>query len=284
MTSSNTGTTMADAWTAVADAWDREVDGLDAVTGHAAATQVLIDRLAVRPGDRVLELAAGPGSLGPAWSRHVGPQGAVVLSDVSPAMVDIARRRNTGVARTEVEVLDLSAIDRPDASFDAVAARMGLMFAPDARVAVAEAHRVLTPGGRFGAMTWAGMEHNPWLTCVGMAAMTQGLTPGGPPIGPGGIFSLGDPDALAALLGSAGFEDVVVDAFEVTFHAADIDAHIDRVTSLAGPLATYLAAATPEQLEAVRATAADLARPYLTDDGLAMPGRALVATGRRRRS
>ena len=140
---------------------------------------------------------------------------------------------------------------------------------------------MLRPAGRLGALTWGGIEHNPWMTCVGMAAMVNGLVGGGPPIGPGGIFSLGDPTELERSAKGAGFVDVAVEAIAVTFRADTVDAHIDRVSSLAGPLAIALRAASPDQLAAVRRTAADLAAPYLTDDGLEIPGQALLVSGRR---
>ncbi|MEY2424245.1 MAG: hypothetical protein QOI95_4312 [Acidimicrobiaceae bacterium] len=265
-------------WSAVAQAWDANVDDVD---DHSAnATAALLDRLAVQPGDRVLELAAGPGSLGARWSELVGPTGTVVLSDIAPAMVDVARRRSAALDNVEVTVLDASAIDRPDDSFDVVACRMGLMFTPDPSVAFAEMHRVLGPRGRVGALTWGGIEHNPWMTCVGMAAMMNGLVSGGPPVGPGTIFALGDPAELEALAKGAGFVDVAVEELTVIFRADDIDAHVARVSSLAGPMAAVFEAATPDQLEAVRRTAANLAAQYDTGDGLEIPGRALVVSGR----
>ncbi len=174
-------------------------------------------------------------------------------------------------------MLDVSAIDRPDASVDAVACRMGLMFTPDPAAALVEIHRVLVPGGRFAALTWAGLEHNPWMTCVGMAAMINGMG-SGPPIGPGGIFSLGDPTHLAALTTGAGLAGVEVEALPVVFRSASIDEHVARVGSLAGPLARLLNAASDDQRAAVHRTAAELAAGYATDDGVAIPGRALLVS------
>ena len=69
----------------------------------ASATDALLNRLAVQPGDRVLELAAGPGSLGGRWSELVGPAGSVLLSDVAPGMVDVARHRNAAIGNVEVD-------------------------------------------------------------------------------------------------------------------------------------------------------------------------------------
>ena len=269
---------VAEHWSAVADAWDHNTEYID--SHSVAATEALVDAVGVRPGDRLLELAAGPGTLGARWSELVGPTGCVVISDVAPGMVETARRRNAGLGNVDVEVLDASSIDCPDGSFDVVVSRMGLMFTPDPAVAFGETHRVLAAGGRFGGLTWAGIEHNPWMTCVGMAAMMNGLVAGAPPVGPGGIFSLGDPVLLAALAQDAAFVDVVVEEIPITFHADSIDTHIERVSSLAGPLAAAFAAATPEQVAAVRETASQLAGDHITEGGVTLPGRAILVTGR----
>jgi len=270
--------TQATDWSGVAGAWNERADYTECPV--SATTDALFAKLAVHPGDRVIELAAGPGTLAPTWSRLVGPEGAVVVSDVAPGMVEAARRRAEGLAHVEVALVAVSAIDRPAAEFDGVAGRMGLMFAPDPAVGLAEMRRVLRPGGRVAVTTWGGIQHNPWMTCVGMAAMANGVVSGPPPIGPGGIFSLGDPNALESLAKEAGLVDVEVEEFATSFHADSVDAHVARVSSLAGPLATAFAKATEEQLAAVRRTAADLAAPYTTEAGLDLPGRAILLTAR----
>lgn len=271
-----TVTDPATEWSLVAAAWD---DATDYVDEHSTeATEAMVGALRIGAGDRVLELAAGPGSLAATWSDLVGAEGRAVLSDLAPGMVEVARRRSAGLANVEVAVLDASAIDRPDGSFDAVACRMGLQFAPDPAVALDEVRRVLAPGGRVAALTWGGLEHNPWMTCVGMAAMMNGLVSGGPPVGPGEVFSLGDPARLGALAEGAGLVDVRVETIDVVFRNRTIEAHVERVSSLAGRMAAAFAAAAPEQLEAVRRTAAQLAADHLTDDGPALPGRALLVT------
>jgi hypothetical protein len=120
------------------------------------------------------------------------------------------------------------------------------------------------------------------MTCVGMAAMMAGVVTGGPPVGPGGIFSLGDPATLEALAAGVGFADVVVEEVAARFEAATIDEHVDRVMGLAGPLAALLAVATDDQIAAVRRTAAQLAAEHTAADGtVALPGRALLLTATR---
>lgn len=270
--------TPAAHWSSVASAWADNADHVETATN--AATAALVEAVGVSPGDDVLELAAGPGALGGRWSELVGASGRVVLSDIAPGMVDIARESTAHLENVELAVVDAAAIDRPDASFDVVVCRMGLMFAPDPALALGEMRRVLRPGGRVGALTWAGPEHNPWMTCVGMAAAMNGLVAGPAPVGPGGIFSLADPDRLAELVEDAAFCDVLVEVHTSVFHAESIDAHVDRVSSLAGPLAAAFASATPDELAAVRSSAAQLAAEHIGDDGVTFPGRALLVTGR----
>jgi SAM-dependent methyltransferase len=268
----------ADDWSAVAPAWEAEIGFVDQTKEWASDS--LVAGLEVRPGHRVLELAAGPGSLGEVLASAVGGGGSVVLSDIAPAMVELARRRCAHLPSVSAEVVDASAIDLPDASFDAVACRMGLMFTPDPAVALAEVNRVLKPGGRLGSLTWAGMEHNPWMTCVGMAAAVAGVVSGGPPVRPGGIFSLGDPVVLEDLAEAAGFDGVEVTAIDTTFEADSLEAHVRRVSALAGPLAAALGRATDDQRAALLRTAADLAAPHTDSAGrVSLPARALLLTG-----
>ena len=271
-------------WDAVAEAWDAMADATVAVDDDPtrAVTDAMVEALAVAEGEQVLELAAGPGELAPVWSALVGPRGHVEVTDVAPAMVDAARRRCRALANVDVAVLDVDALDRPEGSVDVVASRMGLMFALDPAATLTGIRRVLAPGGRTAATTWAGMEHNPWVTCVGMAAMVHGVVTGGPPVGPGGLFSLGDPEVLAGLARGAGLADVEVRPFDVVFRAGSVDDHVDRVSRLAGPLARALAEATPSQRDAVHRTATELISPHVTGTGgVAVPGRALLLVARR---
>ena len=74
---------------------------------------------------------------------------------------------------------------------------------------------------------------------------------------------------------------MAVEEFAITVRADTIDTHVERVSSLAGPLATVLQATSPDQLAALRRTAADLAARYVTDNGLEIPGQALLLSARR---
>ena len=266
-------------WTDVAAAWDEHRRHVEAM--KAKVTDALTAGLAIQPGEQVLELGAGTGDLALRLGTLVGPTGGVVASDIAPGMVDMLRRTLAGRANVTVAQLDARRIDLADAGADVVVFRMGLMLVTAPAEVLAECHRVLRPGGRLGVAVWAGPQHNPWLTCVGMAAMMHGLVSGGPPTGPGGPFSLADPDELTAMIRASGFGDVNVEAVATEARFADADQHFDTVISLASPLAAALAAAPEATRLAVRTTAAQLVEPHRTGEGLRVPGRALVAIAHR---
>jgi enediyne biosynthesis protein CalE5 len=267
------------AWAAVAGAWGEHAGYAD--ERGAALTEVLLDRAVIRPGDRVLELACGPGGAGLSAAARVAPDGEVVLSDVVAEMTAIAAERATarGITNVHTLVLDLEEIDQPDASYDAVLCREGLMFAVDPARAAGEIRRVLRPGGRVSIAVWGPREENPWLGLV-FEAVSEQLGRPVPPPGVPGPFSLGDGDDLAQLLSAAGFADVAVTEHATPLRAGSFDEWWDRTRSLAGPLSTILAAQPQEALHALRTRLSTVVRRYETADGIELPGLSLLGSAR----
>ena len=264
-------------WSAVAPAWEKHANDDYRREVEAAKSDALLERLAIDSGARVLELGAGAGQLGLRLAELVGPRGTLVLSDVAAGMVEILQRRAAHLPHVSVARIDAADTRLDDQSFDVIVFCMGLMFTLEPAAVMRELRRVLSAGGRVGVETWAAPEHNPWLVCVGMAAMINGVVAGGPPTQPGGLFSLSDPDVLRDVVTAGGFTEVDVIPFEVEFRFPDFDTYFDSVSAMAGPLAAALAAADPEQLHAVRGTASQLTERYASADGLILPGRALIA-------
>jgi demethylmenaquinone methyltransferase/2-methoxy-6-polyprenyl-1,4-benzoquinol methylase len=102
----------------------------------------------VRPGDRILDIAAGTGDLTQAFAHHAGPQGMVVQTDINLAMLRAGRDRllDKGVAVPTV-ACDAEKLPFPDASFDRVAVSFGLRNMTHKEQALAEMARVLRPQG-----------------------------------------------------------------------------------------------------------------------------------------
>ncbi len=272
-----TATTTFD-WTSVAPAWDAHRSDVERM--KTEVSRRLLEDLDLHAGNRVLEVGAGTGEFALLLAGAVSPGGRVIASDVASGMVALLRTTLAGVDGVDVAELDASATGLPNASVDAVAFRMGLMLVERPDVVLEECRRVLVPGGRLGVAVWAGPEHNPWMTCVGIAAMMHGLVAGGPPTGPGGLFSLADPAVLERAVLAAGFGGATVAEVATASRYATADEYFATVASLAGPLSAAIAAASEKARSAVRTTAIGLVEQYQTSDGVVVPGRALVCTAR----
>jgi ubiquinone/menaquinone biosynthesis C-methylase UbiE len=267
-------------WAGVADRWAEHADDVDA--RGEVMTERMLERTAPQPGERVLELACGPGGAGLAAAERVGPEGEVVVSDVVAEMASIAGARAAarGLLNVRTATLDLEQIDEPDASYDVVLCREGLMFAVEPGRAASEIHRVLRPGGRVAITVWGRREQNPWLGFVFDAVSAQIGSPMPPP-GLPGPFSLDDPSRLHALLTAAGLTDVVVEELATSLQIPSFEAWWARTSALAGPLATVLARLPEEATAALTDRLRTAVRPYATPTGLELPGLALLASARR---
>src|SRR5207237_5025475 len=113
-TTSERGAHAHGMWAAVAPHWGEHAEYID--TRAAAMTARLLELAALRPGDRVLELACGAGGLGLAAAEGVAPGGEVVVSDVVAEMTSIAgaRAKALGLDNVSTCELDLDAIKQPD--------------------------------------------------------------------------------------------------------------------------------------------------------------------------
>lgn len=267
-------------WASVAPSWGAHAGYIDA-RGTVVA-QAMLDAASLGRGERLLELACGPGGVGLAAADIVGPDGAVVLSDIAPQMTAIAeeRAKGRGLNNVTTRELDLEQIDYPEASFDAVLCREGLMLVPDPATAVREICRVLRPGGRAVIAVWAERDRNPWLGLLFDAVTTQLGIPIPPP-GTPGPFSLAEPGALGELLRAAGFTEVAVHDVPTPMHTSSIDEWWSVVPSLAGPLAGLLASLPDEVSAAIRTHAETAVAELASPDGYELPGVSILGVGRR---
>jgi SAM-dependent methyltransferase len=265
-------------WSAVAPDWAALTDRIDRQLGVAA--EWMMEALALAPGERVLELAGGPGTLSLMAARAVAPDGHVIYSDFAEPMVAAARDRleREGVINVECRVMDAEAMDIPDASVDAVACRMGFMLMADPSAAMRESARVLVPGGRVALAVWAGAESNPWVAVPMQVIASELQAPPPPPDAPG-MFSLADPVRLAGTLEQAGFGSVRIEALDSTNGFDSADQWMEMNRRLAGPLRALMANLDDAKRQAIEDRLREAIKPYQQSDGsISIPQRMLVAT------
>ncbi len=267
---------------ALADAWERNADFIASSTVPVQGW--LVEHLQPQRGETVLELAAGPGDTGFEVAKQLEPRGRLVSSDISPKMIEAARRRaeRFGVTNVDFRVMDAQRIEAEDSSFDGVIHRFGPMLLPDPIASFAEVHRVLRDGGRYVAATFGGPQDNQWMTLVAMSVMQSGveLPPGANPMGPGGPFSLSDPDAVREQVRSVGFDDIDVEPVDLKFEFADLDEAWGRLSTLAGPLALLIGSLPDEEHERVKSAFVAGGDQFASDGRYRIPGQALCLIAR----
>jgi ubiquinone/menaquinone biosynthesis C-methylase UbiE len=267
----------AEAWERAATGWGKRADRVREFGMPVSAW--MIEHANLQPGQRVLELAAGPGDTGFLASELIKPGGTLVTSDVAEAMLDVARERADaqGIDNVEFRQLQLEWIDLSTATIDTALCRWGIMLVADPEAAVREIRRVLKPGGTAAVAVWDDAAKNPWATMPGRALIALGHSEPPDPDAPG-MFALAAPGRLAELLHSAGFVDPIVDSVEVERNYDTLESYLSETLDLSGIFARALGELTDEERERVREQIAVLAEPYTRPDGsVRLTGRSLVA-------
>ena len=216
----------------------------------------------IGPGDRVLDVAAGSGSV----AIPAAMTGAeVIATDLTPELLERGRARaDEHAVPMQWQVADAQALPFPDAHFDAVLSGIGVMFAPDQQLAADELARVCRPGGRIALANWTPDGfYGRLLTAIRPYRSTQ--LPGVPP-----AALWGRVDYVASLLGGwvnrmvAERRLLRVDGFESPAAVRDYFKHhygpaIDAYATIAGNAA--LTAVLDAEL-------AELAEQYLHGDAM----------------
>jgi len=179
-------------------------------------------RLAVGAGDRLLDVACGAG-LAVELAAVRGAQCAGI--DASPRLIAVARDRSPDA---DLRVGDMEALPWDDGAFDVVTSFRGIWATTPG--AVAEAHRVLTPGGRVGLTVWGHIKASPGAWALAPFALAAA-----PKVeNQAAMVALGRPGAGESLLAGAGFTDVERVDIPFVFEFTDPEAFA-RALASTGP-------------------------------------------------
>lgn len=242
----------------------------------------MIELLDARPGEQVLELAAGPGETGFKVLPGIQPGGELLSTDGAPEMVAVARRRAAELGLTGVRfaVEDAAALSVEDNAVDRVLCRFGIMLVPDMEAVASEIARVLRPAGTAVLAVWAGTSVNPWMTAPGRAALELGyMEP--PDHDAPGPFRLSDPERLRAVVASGGLSVETIEDVPVSWVAESLDEWWETTRDTSRMLTQLTERLSPDEIVELRIRAEYLLAEFVRADGsIVAPGVARVVLAR----
>jgi SAM-dependent methyltransferase len=252
--------------------WERAASHYERCwTDTALFVEALLDSAAVRSGSRLLDVACGPGFVSEAAAeRGARPVGL----DVAAAMVERARARCPGL---EFVVGDALRLPFGDSSFDAVTMNFGILHVSQPERAIAEARRVLAPGGRLAFTTWLA-DGNAQDEITEDAIAEHGIAvevPEGP-----SYHVFADPDECRGALAAGEFDtdSTRIETVTVLWRVPRADSLFEAQLQAGVRTAAVLRGQPPERLEAIRRAMADGVRRYADDNGFALPIAARVVS------
>ena len=256
--------------------WERAAECYgDAFGGLTAQTAgPLLEAAGVVAGMRVLDVASGPGFIAGAASAL----GALVTGlDFSAAMVAEAQRRQPAITFCEG---DAEALPFEDASVDAVVMNFGMLHLARPDTAIAQARRVLRPGGRYAFTVWASPGQALAFGMVLRALEEFGNRnvplPEGPP-----FFRFSDAIETRRTLEQAGYAAIEVRELPLAWRLTSADAVFEAMSRGGVRTAAVLRAQTPDALAAIRAAVGRDVEGYAVEGGFSIPMPAVLASATR---
>jgi SAM-dependent methyltransferase len=267
-------------WNKDGAAWRRSTPMLE--RWYGAATREMLDVARVDTGQHVLDVAAGAGEPAISAAERVGPRGHVLATDISEGIIELARQvaHERGLTQVETRRMDGEHLELPDASFDAVLCRLGLMYMPHPVAALREWRRVLRPGGRVAVAVFSTPDRNPWGAVPAAIIRRRAQLP--PPVpGQPGPFGLGAPGVLEGLFRDAGFADAQVRAVPVPHRAATAAEYVAVAREAFGGFNAMMGRLPVEERDSVWNEVEAAMREFESEGGFEVAGECLVAAATR---
>ncbi|WP_291337221.1 methyltransferase domain-containing protein [Albidovulum sp.] len=247
-----------------AEIYDREF--VPALFGQFAP--MLVEAVRLKPGESVLDVACGTGTVALAAEGHCGQDSRIAAVDINPGMLAVARRKSPRIAWQEAAA---EALPFDDDTFDATLCQFALMFFADRTKALREMARVTKPGGRIAISVFESVERSPaYDRLVPLLGDVVGPKAAAALSAP---FCLGDPAAVTAELAAAGLTADEVRPCTGTARHASLDAWLD--TEIGGWTLAEMVSA--DQLGRIKEAARDALGAHVGADGsVAFPAPARV--------
>lgn len=256
--------------------WDRAVDFYEDAWREQLepAQRLLLDLADLRPGEHVLDVAAGTGLVTFPAARTVGRTGSVFATDISDRMVAPVEGRaiRDGLTNVRAARMDAENLDTPDGSFDAVLCGLGMMYFPDPLRSLRESLRVLVPGGRTVSAVWGRRDRCGWagIFPVVDARVNSDVCPL--------FFDLGTGDTLERMFEAAGFAAVESHRIRTTLRYPGPEEAV-RAAFAGGPVAMAYSRFDDATKADAEAAYLETIERYRVGPGFEIPGEFVVARG-----
>ncbi len=268
MTEKNANSTAKVPWDPKrAEAWDKWFPVLE------RGAQILSDRLVelanIGPGDRVLDVATGLGEPAATAARRVGADGDVDGVDLSPGMLEFARRRaaRLGLENIAFREADADQLDISEGIYDAIICRWGLMFMSDLKSTLESFRALLKPEKRIAAAIWGPPEDAPALS-LGNRIVLAALELPPPQEGAGTPFALCDVGSALATFEAAGFRGVNGEWLTVTYTFESAEEFTQFRRERSKPLEDRIAHFPSDRREAAWQAVTEAARQFADTNGV----------------
>lgn len=273
---------------ATRDQWEKAARGWNDQTPNIRAwlqgpTDAMLNMAGVALGQRVLDVAAGAGDQTLDIAQRVGPRGFVLATDISPAILELAKANAAaaGYGNVQVRVADAERLGLEEASFDAAVCRLGLMFLPDPLQGLREIRRALKPGATACVMVFSRPEANPCVATLMSTALKHAGLPPRDPYQPGGLLSLGKPGVIDELFRAAGFKDVATTRIAAPFRLPSVRDYLHFVRTSASPIQQILARLDTAARQAAWAEMDERLRIFQAGAGWEGPNELLLTAAKR---
>jgi SAM-dependent methyltransferase len=256
-------------WEKVAEEYDRRFGELT-----SQAIPPLLDAAGAADGVQLLDVACGPGYVAAAASRRGC---AVVGIDFSSAMVERASHLYPNL---EFRLGDAEMLDLPVASFDAVVMNFGMLHLARPEHAIAEAFRILRPGGRYAFTVWDVPERAIGFGIILQSIQMHGNMEVGLPSGPP-FFRFSDPEESKRTLTAAGFVNAQILHVPQVWKVESADDLLTTFLNAAVRTAALLHEQTPAALKKIRDEVIARAEKFRRGNSIDLPMPAVIASALR---
>jgi ubiquinone/menaquinone biosynthesis C-methylase UbiE len=247
----------------------------------APVAQALISDAQISKGQKVLDVATGPGEPALSLADIVGPDGRVLGVDPIPEMIAGARRAadRLGLNNATFEVASADQLPFPDSTFDAVISRFGIMFFPSPADGIREMLRVLTPGRKLALAVWCSADRNPFHYELSRIIDRYVESPAVDPDAPD-AFRFADSGKLLTILSEVG---VVAPAERVLQFKIEAPISSEEFWTLRCEMSEAfrgkLASLSDQVRAEIRRQALEAFREYSSERGMSFPAEVLILSG-----